>query len=105
MKIFAVFSERKAGLVRIWARSWSDRGWAPRLISPKEVNVHGSVKAAVHARGGGLLGDIQVINVSYPVRRRPVRRVVWFGRTGWRSARLLRFPVGTLEEDIRGCLE
>lgn len=91
MKVFAVFSERKAGLVKVWADSWESRGWTPQLLSAREIEIHGSPRAAARARGGGLVGDIRVINFAYPVRRRPRRRIVWFGKPGWQTAALVRF--------------
>ena len=103
MRVFAVFSERKAGLVGIWAHSWEARGWTPRLISEREVEACGSVRAALRARGGGLLSDLQVINYSYPVRKRPRRRIVRVGLPGWLTARLVRFSPDDTEARVREC--
>lgn len=103
MKAFAAFSERKAGLVGIWARSWSARGWVPKLISEREIEVHGSARAAMRARGGGLLTDLRVINYSYPARKRPARRVVRMGDPGWLTARLVRFEWWATEARVREC--
>ena len=103
MKIFAVFSGCKAGLVKVWAESWEARGWTPQLLSEREVKAHGSAGKAAKVRGGGLLGDLRVINFSYPVRKRPRRRVVWFGSPGWETARLVRFVSDTTEQQVRGC--
>ena len=103
MKVFSVFSERKAGLIKVWAQSWEARGWTPQLISERELETEGSVRAAIRARGGGVLADVLVVNFEYPARRRPPRRVVGFGKPGWKMARLVRFPAGATEEQIRNC--
>lgn len=103
MKVFAVFSGKKAGMVKIWARSWAAHGWTPRLLSEKEVRLAGTPRAAARARGGGLLADLGVINFGYPVRNRPRRRVIRWASTGWTDALLVRFPEGTTEERILEC--
>lgn len=101
MKVFAVFSEGKAGLVKVWARSWESRGWAARLISRGEILRHRSARAAVRARGGGVLVDLEVINFSHRRNHRP-RTVVW-GRPGWMSAPLVRFPGNATTEVVAQC--
>lgn len=103
MKVFAVFSERKAGLIKVWSRSWEAHGWTPQLISSKELAVMGSVRAAARARGGGLLADLQVINFDYPSRKRPRRRILAYGCPGWEKARLVQFPSEATEEDVQKC--
>ena len=64
MKAFAVFSEGKAGLIRVWAQSWEARGWRPQLLTSRELEEHGSARKAAKNRGGGLLTDLCVINFS-----------------------------------------
>jgi hypothetical protein len=103
VKVFAVFSESLAGLVKVWAQSWAARGWRPQLISERELEALGSPEAAAKARGGGLLADVRVINFSYPARHTPKRRAVQHGRNGWLAAPLVRFPSSATEEDVRGC--
>ena len=103
MKVFAVFAESLAGVVKIWSRSWAARGWTPQLISHKEIEAHGSPRAAAKARGGGFLSHLFVINFSYPARRRPRVRTVKQGAPGWTEAPLVRFPPGVTEQDIRDC--
>jgi hypothetical protein len=103
VRVFAVFSERKAGLIRVWVRSWSGRGWAPQLISASEIKKYGTARRAAEARGKGLLSDLQVVNFAYPARSRLPRRVVCYGRTGWQTARLVRFPVVGGEDLVLRC--
>ena len=103
MKVFAVFAEPLAEIVKLWARSWAARGWTPQLLSHKEIEIHGSPRAAARARGGGFLSTLLVLNFSYPARRRPRVRTVKWGSPGWQTAPLVRFPPGVTEQDIRGC--
>lgn len=100
MRVFAQFSERSAGLVKVWAKSWAARGWTPQLLSAQEVSACGSARAAARRRGGGLLADLRVINYGYPSRRCPRRRVVAFNAAGWQDALLVRFSSTATEADV-----
>ena len=103
MKVFAVYSERKTPLVRVWMESWGKQGWVPQLLSAKEIAEHGSPRRAAEKRGGGVLADVLVINFSHPPRRRAGLRAARFGKPGWLQAPLVRFSFGTTEEEVRGC--
>jgi hypothetical protein len=103
VKVFAVFLEPLAGVVKLWAQSWETRGWVPQLISAQETEEHGSVRAAARARGGGLLTDLRVLNFSYSAKRTPKRRVVRVGRSGWLTAPLVRFSSEVTEQEILDC--
>ena len=91
--VFAIFSEPKAALASLWIRSWEARGWAARILSAREVQEAGSVRKAVvrRNRASFLISDLQVINFSLPAKRGPAFRAIWFGKRGWKTARLVRF--------------
>jgi hypothetical protein len=103
MKLFAEYSERKVGLVRVWMKSWTARGWEPQLLSRKEVLEAGNPQKAARARGGGAVGDASVINYGYRARKGAAPRVKQFGKPGWESADLVRFPAGATESQVLEC--
>lgn len=84
MMIFTMFSPGQGGLVRVWDRSWSSRGWTTRIgEAPKN-----SWKVFVN-----------VINFSLaPGKDRP--RVTRYGRPGWEKAALVWFES---EDDALNC--
>lgn len=93
MKVFAVYSEKTVELISPWAASWTARGWIPRLISPQDIEEHGSARRAVEALGGGFLSDCRVINYGFrPIKQALRPAIVRYGRPGWRTAALVRFP-------------
>jgi len=99
--IFALFEASKIPLVRIWVDSWQARGWSPALISPREVEEAGSFRKAVAHRRGNAMSDLSEINFSGSPRG-PLRSVR-FGKKGWLTAPLVRFPTGTTEAEIYSC--
>jgi hypothetical protein len=76
-------------MLRVWVRSWKNRGWTPRLI------FNGTAK-----QGRSLKLSPYVINFSY---KRGPRRIVDHGKSGWREASLVRFPAGTPEDFVLSC--
>ena len=76
-------------MLRVWVRSWKNRGWTPRLIFKGSVKPGRSLKLTPY-----------VINFSH---RRGPRRIVSHGNKGWREAALVLFPVGTTEDFILDC--
>jgi hypothetical protein len=103
MRVFAVYSPRKAWLVRVWAESWDARGWSAKLLTEREVRERGTPRRAAKARGGGLLTDLCVINFSCRARSRDPRKSIRFGKPGWERAGLVRFSVSETEQQIRDC--
>jgi hypothetical protein len=105
-QIFAVFTQAEAHLVRLWVDSWAARGWAPQLISAKEVEEMGSARRAAVRRCS--VADAQVVplcvlNFNCPVTAKRPLRPVRYGKRGWLSAGLVRFPVDMTEDRLAGC--
>lgn len=102
--VFAVYDPRKAALASVWERSWEARGWSTQLLTPKEIEeAGGTVKRALWRRGhrAAPLTDLLAINFSLSPGK-PLR-VVTYGRRGWKTAPLVRFPAGATEDIVFGC--
>ena len=104
-QIFAVFTTAEAHLVRLWVDSWTARGWQPQVISAKEVGEFGSAKEAARRRGGpkASLVSLCVLNFNCPVTAARPLRPVRYGKRGWLSAGLVRFPDDMTEDRLAGC--
>jgi hypothetical protein len=104
-QIFAVFTQAEAHLVRLWVDSWAARGWAPQLISAKEVEECGSPKRAAQRRGGPRAEVVPLctLNFGCPVSAKHPLRPARYGKRGWLSAGLVRFPVDMTEDRLAGC--
>lgn len=103
MKVFAPYEKDRASLIRIWSESWRRAGWVPQLLSQKEILGAGSAYKAAERRGGGAVTELGVINFSLRVCKYTRFKSAEFPKEGWKESRLALFPVGTTEEDIRGC--
>ncbi len=103
MKVFAVYSEPLAGIVKVWAQSWKARGWKPQLLTPDEVGEHGGPRAAARKRGGGFLTHLRTINFGHPADAHRPARTARLGVRGWLEAPLVRFPESVTEQSIREC--
>lgn len=90
MKVFTDYSEETAHLLRVWFRSWSRRGWTPRLIFQKSVSPGRSVKVSPF-----------IINFSFKGGN-PLP-IVQYKAPGWRRAALVRFPKGSTEDTVLEC--
>lgn len=99
-QVFAPFSARSVALVKAWAESWTAYGWTPRLLSAREIREAGSRARAVEARGGGFLVDGLTFNYGLRPGSRKTA-IVGQGRRGWRGSKLVRFPEGSTEDQIR----
>src|SRR6266581_6570867 len=91
VKVFTDYSDKSAHLLRVWVRSWSTRGWEPRLIFQKSTNPGRSPKVSS-----------RVINFSL----RPCNRfqnAVKHGTREWKKAPLVEFPPGVTEDFILNC--
>ena len=73
------------------------------MVSEREIAEHRTPRRAIKARGGGHLTDVCVINFSCTPRTRARRVVSRFGKPGWESADLVRFPATATEQDVRDC--
>jgi len=78
-------------LVGIWSRSWRVFGWTPRLTSVRDIG-----KPKIR----GLQSDCRVINFGL---RRGRARAIGYGKRGWKSAKLVRFPANATESFILSC--
>lgn len=76
-------------MLRVWVRSWKNRGWTPRLV------FNGATK-----HGRSLKVTPYVINFSH---RKGSCRIVQHGKQGWKEADLVRFPDGTTEDFVLNC--
>jgi hypothetical protein len=105
VKIFAVYNDGEAGLVRLWFRSWSLRGWVPQLLTPGEVSRAGSPLKAARQRGGSVVTRLSVINFNFRRPRATPRNlpVVKFKKSGWPKAALVDFKTAQSEKEILSC--
>lgn len=103
MKVFAVYSEPLAGIVKVWSQSWKARGWKPQLLAPDEVAEHGSARAAARERGGGFRADLRVINFSLRPGAKGGKLAVCQGAPGWLNSPLVSFPESVTDQAIREC--
>lgn len=96
MQVFAEYRPENVELFRLWERSWAKFGWVPGIISPREKARHGSIKAAVLARGGrlGLLCSPRVINYGFRAPRKTPARLypTRYGTSNWETSPLVVFP-------------
>ena len=99
--VFAAYSPAKVGLVRVWRESWERLGWRARLLSDKEIELHGSPRRAADARGGGALVTLSTINFSHRARDKRLIRSISQGKLGWQTAAVVRFPAQITEDEIR----
>lgn len=94
-------------LLRLWIKTWSARGWTPRLILPSETETGLSLRQAANRRGGGVVTTAGEINFSRkPRTKHPTKRN--FGDPGWQKADTVVFARGPLgieptEEEILHC--
>jgi hypothetical protein len=98
MKVFADYEESEAPLLRVWVRSWTARGWEPRLLSYPPTRFHPQMKP-----GTFLKVLPRVINFSFRPSRKGLPRVIGYGKRGWKTAALVRFPAGTTEDQVLTC--
>jgi hypothetical protein len=103
VNVFAVYSPGQVGLVRAWAGSWERRKWRARLLSAKEIELHGSARKAADARGGGALVTLTTINFSHRASKKHPFRTVAHGKPGWVTAGVVRFPARFTEDDLLAC--
>lgn len=99
MKVYTVFKPQFAGLLRLWAMSWERRGWKTRILTPRDIQKHGSVKRAA---GDHLFVPPTAINFSFrPPRRKPRRvRLGKFGARHWEDLPVVLFD---REYDVLNC--
>jgi len=93
VKIYTRFDENRPGVIRLWVRSWSARGWTPRLLIGDEV-------------APGLEIPCDWINFSSrnPRSTPKARDIAWefFREPGWQIQPVVSFP-GATEEEILAC--
>lgn len=86
--VLAKFCEKDLPTARVWLRSWKARGWRTGIrFSKKGVS-------------------LRLINFSMAPTRRgevPTFRSKSFGVRGWKTAALVKFPLGTTEEEVLNC--
>jgi hypothetical protein len=104
-QIFSAFTAVEAHFVRLWVDSWAARGWEPQILSAKEVAACGSVKQAAIRRGGkhAEVAPLCALNFNCPVTAKKPLRPVRYGKRGWLSAGLVRFPVDMTEDRMADC--
>jgi len=103
-QIFAVFTTAEAHLVRLWVDSWQARGWEPQIISAKEVGDFGSALCAAKHRGGPRAQVVPLCVLNFDLHASSgALRAVRYGKRGWLTAPLVRFPVDMTESRIAGC--
>lgn len=90
MKVFTDYSEDSAHMLRVWVRSWKNRGWTPRLVFSDSVKHGRSLKLTPF-----------VINFSH--RPGGKRRISDYGKRGWLLSPLVRFPAGSTEDTVLDC--
>ena len=104
--VFIVYDEAHIDRLRIWARSWRANGWTPRILTRRDLGdkpTARKVEQIIKAKGGGFLQSDSVINFSYvrgKSRPSPVRT---YGKRGWETADLVRFPSDATEDLILNC--
>ena len=97
MNVFTVYVPQAAGSLRLWARSWKQNGYTPKLITPREVREHGGIKHAVRKRGGGIFVIPGAFNICH---RRGKPSVKKHGSRGWEAAAIVRFSLDAPESLI-----
>lgn len=97
MKVFALYKPEHIGLIGPWMRSWEDRGFHARLVSPLEGKP--SLKASVARQGGGLYTTLLTFNRS--LRPGDARAPKGAARRVTKSMGGLKvFPPGTTREEV-----
>jgi hypothetical protein len=89
MNVFLVYNRRHLETLRMVAQSWTRHGWDVRLRMPR-----------TRVRKRAVLMDARVVN--FGLRPGQPRKISTFGKKGWQTARLVRFPSGKLD-DILTC--
>ena len=78
--------------MRLWVLSWAARGWQPRvLLSDEDYD--------------GLFVTPDTINFSHKStrKRQYSLHMATFGRDGWDTHSLVRFPDAQTDDDILAC--
>lgn len=94
-------------LTRLWIKSWSARGWVPRLILPSETETGLTLRQVANRRGGGILTTPAEINFSRTPRTQfSIKRQ--HGERGWEAAATVVFSRGPLgmertEDEVLHC--
>lgn len=57
-------------LTRLWVKSWSARGWIPRLILPSETETGLTLRQVANRRGGGIISTASEVNFSRSTRKK-----------------------------------
>jgi hypothetical protein len=97
MRVFALYEPKYIGLIGPWMRSWEDGGFDPRLLLPSERGQ--SRRAAVLAKGGGIVATLLVFNRS--LKRKSLRLAKGeVLRATRKQPGLVFFPAGTTREDV-----
>lgn len=96
VKVFTLFDPATAGLLRVWARSWANRGWTPRLLTARDVKRHTPQEVAEKRRG--VFVPPGVINFHFKKNPMPFTRA--FKETGWEGAALVKFET---EDEVLNC--
>jgi hypothetical protein len=85
------YCEKDLPMARIWLRSWKNRGWKTRIgfdrLATSMRIINFSLRAPKSHKG-----------ISIPTPR-PKR----YGARGWKTADLVKFPLGTTEETVLNC--
>ncbi len=94
MKVFIVYERGGPLVLRVSARSWESRGWTIRLLLP------GALPPT-----NGIVINPRLVNYGIRPREwdRLKRSTRKFGTRGWKTSRLVQFPVGTTDTDILEC--
>lgn len=105
MVVYTLFSPKHAHMLRLWSLSWERRGWTTRLLTPRDVEKHGSVARAMKGRAGIFVpptvinfsmaapkrGQLPVIR-GYPVKAGKIApKVTGFGKRHWDTMPLVSF--------------
>ena len=90
MNVFLRYNRRHLEALRLVCESWEACGWKVRIHLPV---THKTPKRAV-------MVDSRVVNFGCRPGQR--RKIAVYGRKGWQSARLVKFPSGKLD-DILTC--
>jgi hypothetical protein len=96
MNVFTLYSEPHARNLRLWIRSWQQRGYRPQLISVRELD-GATIKRVVRRRGGGLFVKPGAFNLGHK-RGKPTCKN--FGTHGWQRAAVVIFPPEVSEDTL-----
>lgn len=101
MNVFAFFDpDSPHPLTRLWVKSWSARGWIPRLILPSEREAGCTDRVIANHRGGGLVTSLNAINFS----RKPRTKSPTKGRYPAQLQRdVVLFPDDSTEDTVLHC--